>query len=216
MGAGRFPVDAPLRSTSPRQRERDKTYQSAGMARQARIEPAVRSVVGVPRHLDCRGLRLPLRPLVFPMSHFLFIAGALRERSSQDSAELQLGAGIWGLCTALIRDNLQKFLTPESHGLVYVLKEGICAEFAIASPVLPVQALDDFLKDEVRTEARYGFVRITPVRRWQGHAQECQVLLQRVLDIKEPTELTRRLSLGMHRLDNVEYQAILEGLGPGE
>ena len=118
------------------------------------------------------------------MSHFLFIAGALRERSSQDSAELQLGAGIWGLCTALIRDNLQKFLTPESHGFVYVLKEGICAEFAIASPILPVQALDDFLKDEVRTEARYGFVRITPVRRWQGNAQECQVLLQRVLDIQ--------------------------------
>ena len=150
------------------------------------------------------------------MSHFLFIAGALRERSSQDSAELQLGAGIWGLCTTLIRDNLQKFLTPESHGLVYVLKEGICAEFAIASPVLPIQALDDFLKDEVRTEARYGYVRITPVRRWQGQAQECQVLLQRVLDIKEPTELTRRLSLGMHRLDNTEYRAILEGLGPGE
>jgi hypothetical protein len=41
-------------------------------------------------------------------------------------------------------------------------------------------------------------------------------LLQRVLDIKESTELTRRLSLGMHRLDQAEYQAILEGLGPGE
>ena len=150
------------------------------------------------------------------MSHFLFIAGALRERSSQDSAELQLGAGLWGLCTSLIRDNLQKFLTPESHGLVYVLKEGICAEFAITSPVLPVQALDDFLKDEVRTEARYGFVRVTPVRRWQGNASDCQALLQRVLDIAEPTELTRRLGLGMHRLANAEYQAILEGLGPGE
>ncbi len=149
------------------------------------------------------------------MSHFLFIAGALRERSSQDSAELQLGAGIWGLCTTLIRDNLQKFLTPESHGLVYVLKEGICAEFAITSPVLPVQALDDFLKDEVRTEARYGFVRVTPVRRWHGNAPDCQVLLQRALDISEPTELTRRLSLGMHRLSHAEHQAILEGLGPG-
>ncbi|MBA2485185.1 MAG: hypothetical protein H0V35_03645 [Nitrospira sp.] len=149
------------------------------------------------------------------MSHFLFIAGALRERTSQDSAELQLGAGIWGLCTTLIRDNLQKFLSPESHGLVYVLKEGICAEFAITSPVLPVQALDDFLKDEVRTEARYGFVRVTPVRRWQGSAPDCQVLLQRALGIEEPTELTRRLSLGMHRLSNAEHQAILEGLGPG-
>lgn len=148
------------------------------------------------------------------MSHFLFIAGALRERSSQESAELQLGAGIWGLCTALIRDNLQKFLTPESHGLVYILKEGICAEFAITSPVLPVQALDDFLRDEVRTEARYGFVRVTPVGRWQGNVQDCQVLLQRVLHIEESTELTRRLSLGMHRLAAEEYQAILEGLGP--
>jgi hypothetical protein len=148
------------------------------------------------------------------MSHFLFIAGALRERSSQESAELQLGAGIWGLCTALIRDNLQKFLTPESHGLVYILKEGICAEFAIISPVLPVQALDDFLRDEVRTEARYGFVRVTPVGRWQGNVQDCQLLLQRVLHIEESTELTRRLSLGMHRLAAEEYRAILDGLGP--
>ncbi len=149
------------------------------------------------------------------MSHFLFIAAALRERSSQESAELQLGAGIWGLCTALIRDNLEKFLTLESHGLVYILKEGICAEFVITSRVLPVQALDDFLKDEVRTEARYGFVRVTPVRRWQGNAPDCQALLQRVLAIEQPTELTRRLSLGMHRLADAEYQAILTGLGPG-
>jgi hypothetical protein len=148
------------------------------------------------------------------MSHFLFIAGALRERSSQESAEIQLGAGIWGLCTALIRDNLQKFLTPVSHGLVYVLKEGICAEFAITSPVLPMQDLDDFLKDEVRTEARYGFVRVSPVRRWQGNAPDCQVLLQRVLHIEESAELTRRLSLGMHRLADKEYEAILEGLTP--
>jgi hypothetical protein len=148
------------------------------------------------------------------MSHFLFIAGALRERSSQESAELQLGAGIWGLCTALIRDNLQKFLTPESHGLVYILKEGICAEFAITSPVLQMQALDDFLRDEVRTEARYGFVRVTPVGRWQGNAAESQGLLQQVLHIEESTELTRRLNLGMHRLTNEEYQVILEGLGP--
>ena len=73
------------------------------------------------------------------MSHFLFIAGALRERSSPESAELQLGAGIWGLCTALIRDNLQKFLTPESHGLVYVLKEGISSRVCdrLAGSALP-------------------------------------------------------------------------------
>jgi hypothetical protein len=149
------------------------------------------------------------------MSHFLFIAGALRERSSQDSAELQLSAGIWGLCTALIRDNLEKFLTPESHGLVYVLKEGICAEFAIVSPVQPFQALDEFLKDEVRTEARYGFVRVAPVRRWQANAPDSQVLLQRVLSIVEQAELTRRLNLGMHRLTDEEYHAILEGLDSG-
>lgn len=150
------------------------------------------------------------------MSHFLFTAGALRERSSPESAELQLSAGVWGLCTALIRDNLQKFLTPDSHGLVYVLKEGIRAEFSIVSPVQPFQALDELLKDEVRTEARYGFVRVTPVRRWQGNAPDCQVLLQRVLGIEEQSELTRRLSLGMHRLTDEEYRAIREGLGLGE
>jgi len=147
------------------------------------------------------------------MSHFLFIAGALRERTSLESAELQLGAGMWGLCTTLIRDNLEKFLTPESHGLVYVLKEGIRAEFAITSPVQPFQALDELLKDEVRTEARYGFVGVTPVRRWQGHAPDCQALLQRVLNIGEQAELSRRLSLGMHRLTEAEFRAILEGLG---
>ncbi len=150
------------------------------------------------------------------MSHFLFTAGALRERSSPESAELQLSAGIWGLCTALIRDNLQRFLTPDSHGLVYVLKEGIRAEFSIVSPVQPFQALDELLKDEVRTEARYGFVRVAPVRRWQGNAPDCQVLLQRILGIEEQSELTRRLSLGMHRLTDEEYRAILEGLGAGE
>ena len=150
------------------------------------------------------------------MSHFLFTAGALRERSSPESAELQLSAGVWGLCTALIRDNLQKFLAPDSHGLVYVLKEGIRAEFSIVSPVQPFQALDELLKDEVRTEARYGFVRVTPVRRWQGNAPDCQVLLQRILGIEKQSELTRRLSLGMHRLTDEEYRAIREGLGTGE
>lgn len=113
----------------------------------------------------------------------------------------------------MIRDNLQKFLAPDSHGLVYVLKEGIRAEFAITSPVQPFQALDELLKDEVRTEARYGFVRITPLRRWQVHAPDCQALLQRVLGIEEQAELTRRLSLGMHRLTDAEFRAIVEGLG---
>jgi len=149
------------------------------------------------------------------MSHFLFIAGALRERSSLDSAELQLGAGIWGLCTALIRDNLQKYVTPDSHGLVYVLKEGIRAEFSITSAVQPFQALDELLKDEVRTEARYGFVRVMPVRRWEAGAPECQALLQQVLGIEEQSELSRRLALGMHRLTDVEYQAIVANLEAG-
>jgi hypothetical protein len=148
------------------------------------------------------------------MSHFLFIAGALRERSSQESTARQLDAGIWGLRTTLIRDNLQKYLTPESFGLAYVLKEGICAEFAITSPVLSIEALDDFLRDELRTEARYGFVRVTPVRRWSGNVRECLVLLQRVLSIEDTTELSRRLSLGMHRLTDAEYLQIIEGLGP--
>ena len=147
------------------------------------------------------------------MSHFFFFSGALRERTSQESAELQLGAGIWGLCTALIRDNLQRFLAQDSHGLVYVLKEGIRAEFTITSPVQPFQALDELLKDEVRTEARYGFVRVTPLRRWQGHAPDCQALLQRVLGTEAQAELTRRLSLGMHRLTDAEFRAIVEGLG---
>lgn len=155
-------------------------------------------------------------PLIPCMSHFLFIAGALRERNSLDSAELQLGAGIWGLCTALIRDNLQKFLTPDSHGLVYVLKEGIRAEFSIVSPVQPFQALDELLKDEVRTEARYGFVRVRPVRRWQAHAPDCQALLQQVLGIEEQSELSRRLALGMHRLTDAEHRTIVERLGPGQ
>jgi hypothetical protein len=104
-------------------------------------------------------------------------------------------------------------MTPDSHGLVYVLKEGIRAEFSIISPVQPFQALDELLKDELRTEARYGFVRVTPVRRWEGNAPDCQILLQRVLCIEEQSELSRRLSLGMHRLSNEEYQAIVEGLG---
>jgi hypothetical protein len=54
------------------------------------------------------------------MSHFLFVAGALRERTSEESAELQLGHGLWGLCTELIRRNLQTYLDAESRGLVYV------------------------------------------------------------------------------------------------
>jgi len=62
-------------------------------------------------------------------THFLFIAGALRERSSQDSAQLQLGHGLWGIRSVLIEKNLSQYLSDHSRGLVYVLKVGLCAEF---------------------------------------------------------------------------------------
>src|SRR5262245_63849124 len=88
------------------------------------------------------------------MSHFLFVAGSLRERTSEKSAELQLGHGLWGLCTGLIRTNLQTYLEAESSGLVYVLKVGLCAEFRIVPPVLDFSALDPFRSDELRTEDR--------------------------------------------------------------
>ncbi len=146
------------------------------------------------------------------MSHFLFIAGALRERSSMESAERQLSAGIWGLCTALIRDNLEKFLTSRSHGLVYVLKSGICADFRIISGIQPYAALDDLIKDELRTEARYGFVRIEVVTRYNSSAGQSHALMQSVLNVPDQAELTRRLTLGMHRLTEEEYQALLSGL----
>jgi hypothetical protein len=147
------------------------------------------------------------------MSHFLFIAGTLRERSSPDSAELQLGHGLWGCCTALIRQNLSQYLAPHSCGLVYVLKVGICAEFRILSPVLPLQQMDEFLRDDLRTEARFGFIQIAVTRRWVSSTQDSHALLQEVLQIPEQAELTRRLGLGMHRLTDGEYLAIVERLG---
>ena len=108
------------------------------------------------------------------MSHFLFIVPALRERTSEESAELQLSQGVWGLCTALIRSNLQTYLTPESRGLVYVLKVGLCAEFALVPPIKDFSALDEFLKDELRTEARHGFVRIDAIKRWKIGRASCR------------------------------------------
>ena len=146
------------------------------------------------------------------MSHFLFIVPALRERTSEESADLQLSHGLWGLCTALIRSNLQTYLTPQSHGLVYVLKVGLCAEFMIVPPVHDFTALDDFLKDELRTEARHGFVRIDGITRWTWSAHASQALLLRVLNIPDQAELNRRLSLGMHRLTPGEYEAIVRGM----
>lgn len=147
------------------------------------------------------------------MSHFLFVAGALRERTSSESAELQLAHNLWGLCTALIHDNLQKYLTSDSRGLVYVLKAGICAHFKIVSGVLPFQQLDELIKDELRTEARYGFVRVELLRRWASSPAESHGLLQQILHVTDQAELTRRLTLGMHRLTDEEYQAVLTKLG---
>lgn len=146
------------------------------------------------------------------MSHFLFIAGALRERSSEESADLQLSRRLWGLCTSLIRTNLQAYLQPDSRGLVYVLKVGLCAEFSIIPPPQEFASLDEFLKDELRTEARYGFVRIDSVRRWSWSPQASQALLMRALNIPDQAELTRRLTLGMHRLTQEEYDAIAKGI----
>jgi len=145
------------------------------------------------------------------MSHFLFVAGALRERSSEESTELQLGQGLWGLSTGLIRTNLQTYLDAESRGLVYVLKVGLYAEFQMVSPVLDFSALDAFLSDDLRTEARFGFVRINGVRRLACSAVASQALLLNVLQIADQAELARRLRLGMHRLTHAEYAGIMRG-----
>lgn len=146
------------------------------------------------------------------MNHFLFVAGALRERTSEESAELQLGHGLWGLCTELIQKNLGTYLDTESRGLVYVLKAGICAEFQLVPPVLEFSALDAFLGDELRTEARFGFVRIDGVRRFTCSSAASQSLLLNVLQIADQAELTRRLRLGMHRLTQIEYETIMQGV----
>lgn len=146
------------------------------------------------------------------MSHFLFIAAALRERTSEESAELQLAHRLWGLCTSLIRTNLQTYLEPESRGLLYVLKVGLCADFQIVPPVQDFGSLDEFLKDELRTEARFGFVRIADIRRRALSSTASQSLLLEVLQIPDQAELTRRLALGMHRLTQDEYDAILAGM----
>ena len=146
------------------------------------------------------------------MNHFLFVAGALRERTSEESAELQLRHGLWGLCTGLIRTNLQTYVDAESRGLVYVLKSGLCAEFKIVPPALDFSALDAFLSDELRTETRFGFVRIDGLRRLVYSSAASQALLLKVLHIADQAELTRRLKLGMHRLTQAEYDAIMQGI----
>ena len=148
------------------------------------------------------------------MSHFLFITGALRERSSRESAELQLAHELWGLRSMLIRDNLRAYLTDRSSGLVYVLKEGICAGFKIASGVLVPGDLSEFVRDELRAETAYGFVKTTEIRTWPSSPEESLALLRTVLEVPDQAELTRRLNLGMHRLTQAQYDAIFSALHP--
>ena len=78
-------------------------------------------------------------------------------------------------------------------------------------PVLEFSALDAFLRDELRTEARFGFVRIDGVRRFTCPPPASQSLLLNVLQISDHAELARRLRLGMHRLTQVEYDGIMQG-----
>lgn len=146
------------------------------------------------------------------MSHFLFIAGALRERSSEESAELQMSRGLWGLCTSLIRTNLQTFVEPQSRGLIYVLKIGLCADVKLVPPVRDFSQLDEFLKDEFRTEARFGFIPIEDIRRCAMASSAAQTVLADVLGIPDQAELARRFSLGMHRLTQGEYEAIVKAI----
>ena len=68
-----------------------------------------------------------------------------------------------------------------------------------------LQEIDEFLREDLRTEARFGFVRIAPLRRWTSSSQASHALLQEVLQIPDQAELTRRLGLGMHRLTETEY-----------
>jgi hypothetical protein len=147
------------------------------------------------------------------VSHFLFVAGALRERSSQASAELQLSHGLWGLRTALIRDNLKTYRTEQSCGLVYVLKLGICAGFTIVSDVLSPEALDAFVREELRAETQYGFVRVSVTHTWASTPEQSLALLNRILEVPDQAELTRRLTLGMHRLTQDQHRALVQALG---
>src|SRR5262245_27935846 len=142
------------------------------------------------------------------MSHFLFVAGALRERDSLESAELQLGHEVWGLRTQLIRDNLKQYLTDQSCGLVYVLKGGIFAVFTVMAGTRTCRVLDPSLREALHGEARVGFVRIKVGRRWSSSPAKSVAHLQKILEVPDHAELTRRLNLGMHRLTEEQYQAV--------
>lgn len=148
--------------------------------------------------------------------HFLFVAGPTKGRTAAESVQVQLGHGIWGLRTPLIKDNLQRFLSLPAHGLVYIVKEGLRVEFEITSEVRAFSDLDDLLRDEVRAEAWYGFVGIRPLRLWDSSPHESVALLGRVLGVSDRAELTRRLNLGMHGLTEGQFTAILAGVGPGQ
>ena len=145
-------------------------------------------------------------------THFLFVAGALRERTSLESAQLQLAHELWGLRTALIRENLTKYLTAGSHGVVYALKVGICAGFRIASAVLPTAELSGFVREDLRAETAYGFIRIADLRSWASSPEVSLEVLHRVLEVPDHAELVRRLTLGMHGLTQAQHDAILAGL----
>jgi len=149
----------------------------------------------------------PVKP-----AHFLFVAGALRERTSLESAQLQLSHGLWGLRTTLIRDNLSRYLATEAHGWVYALKSGICAGFKITSGVLSVSELSEFIREDLRGETAYGFVRIADIRTWPSSPERSLELLRRVLEVPDDAELSRRLALGMHGLTRAQHDALAEGL----
>ena len=68
------------------------------------------------------------------------------------------------------------------------------------------------MKDEFSAEAPHGFIQIEVLRRYGSSAAHSQTLLQSVLNVPDQTELTRRVNLGMHRLTEEEYQAVLGGL----
>lgn len=128
---------------------------------------------------------------------------------------MQLSHEVWGLRSALIGENVQRYLSAESCGLVYVLKEGLCAQFSISTGVLPLDRLDSFVSDELRTEARYGYVAITGVRRLQSSTEHSLASLKRILEVPDQAELTRRLNLGMHRLTQEQYDALLKAVEEG-
>lgn len=147
--------------------------------------------------------------------HFLFVAGPTKGRSASESVHVQLGYGLWGLRTPLIKDNLERFLAERAHGLVYVVKEGLRVEFEITSEVFGFRDLDDLLRDELRAEAWYGFVRVRPLRLWDSSPQDSLALMARVLDVPDRAELTRRLNLGMHGLTEAQFGDIVAGAGQG-